>query len=51
MTRRAGEAVIRLFPDIANIADIPVPAENELNEYPMPAVPDHVPAVTGAKKR
>ncbi|SHT85304.1 bifunctional DNA primase/polymerase domain protein [Mycobacteroides abscessus subsp. bolletii] len=50
VSRKAGKITIRSFPD-REIGDVPVPAEDEFHEYPMPAIPEHITPVQGAKTK
>lgn len=36
---------VRRFPEISDVADMPIPGDDEIYEYPFPRTPEHVPAV------
>lgn len=48
VARKVGKITIRSFPGLG-IDSVPVPAEDEFHEYPMPTVPAHLAPVQGAK--
>lgn len=47
VSKSLNRTVLR-FPGRA-FADIPEPGDNEIHEYPIPRIPDHVPPVRGAR--